>query len=276
MNKKKQEKVFAATIGGDEVLFREERLLEGAISQAILTCPKDKRDIAYRECYEKLHNFFVSATGGDHLYTGANLHRALWKKTFIGKLVGKNQKVLEVGCGEGILSIALAKSGNRVTGTDISDTCILLANKNKLRFRTEVDFLRMSATRLDFPPNTFDWVVSTDLLEHLHPDDALNHLFEAARILKNKGKYLLITPNASVGLHAGSLHLKEYTLKELKELFARAGFVAKAPLFHFVNPLNLVVRIEIKLILQKLSGYQGLAYTLLGLDPIVLILCKQS
>lgn len=206
------------------------------------------------------------------------MQRALWKQTLIGRIVGKNQQVLEVGCGEGILSIALSRSGNNVEGIDISDICILLANKNKRLFKaTNVNFSRMSAVKIDFPPNTFDWIVSADLIEHLHPEDALNHLIEARRILKTKGKYLLITPNQILGPHAGALHLKEYSLKELKMLFRKAGFSTKVPLFHFISPLNISVDPQIKYKLEELLPIaQSLVYFILGLDPIVLIASKQN
>ena len=140
----KRKKTFFKRVGGDETTFREERLLEKKIAKSILTSHQEKRDIVYRESYEKLHNFFLSVSRKEGLYKGSNLHRALWKQTLIGKTFGKNQKILEVGCGEGILSIAVSKLGNDVTGIDISDICILLANKNKKRFVADnVNFLRI-------------------------------------------------------------------------------------------------------------------------------------
>lgn len=239
--------------------------------------PEDQRDSAYREAYNELHKFLMSAARGEHLYKGANLHRAMWKQNLICRIGGKNQRVLEVGCGEGILSIALSKLGNQVTGIDISDICISLAKKNKLRFAAaKVNFLRMNATKLDFPPSTFDLVTSVDLLEHLHPDDVQHHLRESARVLRPKGRYFLTTPNAYAGKHAGSTHLKEYTFEELKVLFAHAGFTVKAPLLPYISPVNVLVNIKVKLLLQRLLINASLVYPVTGLDPIALIAASKD
>jgi len=278
LKKKKQKRTFFRSIGRrDETLFQKERLLEKTISKLILTCPKEQRAAAYREAYNELHKFMMTVVKGEHLYKDANLHRAMWKQKLIYRIRGKNQRVLEVGCGEGLLSIALSKLGNQVTGIDVSDLCISLAKKNKLRFAaTKVNFLRMNATKLDFPPSTFDLVISVDMLEHLHPDDVRYHLLESARVLRPKGRYFLITPNAYAGIHAGSTHLKEYTFEELKVLLAHAGFTIKAPLLPYISPLNVLVNVEVKLLFQKLFDNTSSIYPMIGLDPIVLMAFNQK
>lgn len=168
MNSRKQKKDFLKNIGGNEETFRKERELEEAIAQSILSCPTDERESAYREGYEELHRFLLSITNGKFLYQ-KSLQRAIWKQAFVSRIIGKNQKVLEVGCGEGLLSIALARSGNRVTGTDISNCCVLRSNINRMEFgAVNAVFLKMNATHLHFSAGIFDWVISKDLIEHLH------------------------------------------------------------------------------------------------------------
>lgn len=44
------------------------------------------------------------------------------------KVVGKNRMVLEIGCGDGILSLAFTFQGNKVIGADISDLCVSIAD----------------------------------------------------------------------------------------------------------------------------------------------------
>lgn len=276
LNDDKQKKIFSKTIGGNLDAFSEERLIEEKISEDILGCSPDSRDVVYRQSYEKLHNFFISVSGDQHLYKGTNVQRALWKQRLIGNIVGKGQRILEVGCGEGFLSIALSQRNNKVNGVDVSDTCILLANKNKIRFNSKnVNFSRMSATQLKFQPNTFDWIFSMDLLEHLHPEDALVHLREASSLLKENGKYLLMTPNSKNGAHAGGVHIKEYNLTELQELFNKAGFSIKSPLLNIVSPINLKVNPQIKQKMEKLPQNQ-ITNLIFGLDPIVLIAKKAN
>jgi SAM-dependent methyltransferase len=134
----------------------------------------------------------------------------------------------------------------------------------------------MSASRLDFPKNMFDWVVSVDLLEHLHPQDARLHIQEAARVLKPKGKYLLVTPNASVGIHAGDVHVKEYNYEELVDLFSNAGFSSRSPLVYYGWLFAFLVGVEIKLFFQRFLSNQDLLYALMSLDPIILISAKHG
>jgi SAM-dependent methyltransferase len=83
------------------------------------------------------------------------------------------------------------------------------------------------------PENTVDVAYSNQLMEHLHPDDALEQLRNLFHVLTPGGIYICITPNALTGPHDVSryfdqvstgFHLKEYTIGELKALFKEAGF----------------------------------------------------
>jgi len=278
LNDKRQKKIFFEAIGReDERSFHEERLLEKDIAKLILKRPPSQRDASYQEGYERLHKFLSSLINGKGIYYGANLQKVLRRQNLLSRIVGKNQRVLEVGCGEGLLSIALSRLGNLVTSTDVSNTCISMAKRNKARFAAEnVNFFVMNASKLDFPQETFDWVVSADLLEHLHPQDAQSHLREAARILKPRGKYLLVTPNASAGMHAGKVHLKEYNYEELRKLFFHAGFYVKSPMISYISPLNVLVTIEVKLLFQKLFHNKKFLNEIMCLDPIVLVAVKHG
>jgi hypothetical protein len=76
-------------------------------------------------------------------------------------------------------------------------------------------------------------------MEHLHPDDAFQQLTNIYNALTQGGIYICITPNSYTGPHDISkyfdntstcLHLKEYTIKELSDLFRKVGF-SKLKLF---------------------------------------------
>lgn len=67
---------------------------------------------------------------------------ALFFKRSMCKVVGKNRMALEIGCGDGILSLAFAFQGNKVIGTDISDLCVSIADMKRACARFVKNMLR--------------------------------------------------------------------------------------------------------------------------------------
>jgi 2-polyprenyl-3-methyl-5-hydroxy-6-metoxy-1,4-benzoquinol methylase len=108
-------------------------------------------------------------------------------KRYGGKLRGK--KVLEIGCGNGSMTNFLSSLGCDVVAIDLNETYLKTARK---RF-PHLKFRNMSGDDLKFEDNTFDIVVSFDLLEHI--PEVKSHVFEVKRVLKSNGEYLLQTPN---------------------------------------------------------------------------------
>jgi len=276
LNDKRQRKIFFRSTGKkDENLYRQERILEKEIASSILASSSNQRGYAYHNGYEKLHYYLQSLSKDERIYAGVDLSKELWKQTFFGRLMKTKKKILEVGCGEGFLSIALSRMGNQVVGTDISERCVAVANSNKVKFAArDVNFVLMNALSLDFPDRAFDWVVSVDLIEHLHPQDVRIHLMEVNRLLQPQGRYLIVTPNASMGSHAGSLHLKEYNFEELEKLLYSTGFMAKTPLIHYASPINVSVDLRVKTLLQRVMLRKNLLCRLAGLDPLVVVASK--
>ena len=80
--------------------------------------------------------------------------------------------------------------------------------------------------------NSYNVVISNQVIEHIHPADLLEHFKGVLSILSNGGKYILDTPHRYIGPSDVSrvfkcdrplgMHLKEYTFQELKELLAQA------------------------------------------------------
>lgn len=104
----------------------------------------------------------------------------------------KNKKVLEIGCGNGSMTEYLFDKGANITAIDLSDKYLSNAIG---RFKSKLGnvFQKMSGDDLKFPDNSFDIVVSFDLIEHI--PDTNKHLFEVKRVLKSGGSYLFQTPN---------------------------------------------------------------------------------
>ncbi|CAO1636684.1 unnamed protein product [Parajaminaea phylloscopi] len=106
-------------------------------------------------------------------------------------------RYLDVGCGGGVATEELAKLGFTITGLDPAAAAITSARRRAERLGiTNVDYREGSAFDLPWPPNSFDGVVSSDVLEHL--DDVHAALGEIFRVLKPGGVFVFDTINRTM------------------------------------------------------------------------------
>ena len=99
-------------------------------------------------------------------------------------------RILDVGCGTGVLTAALAKAAGpraRVTGVDASADMIARARAT----RPGCAFAVGLAESLDFPDATFDVVTSSLMIHHLPEDLRTNALAEMHRVLRPGGRLLV-------------------------------------------------------------------------------------
>lgn len=108
---------------------------------------------------------------------------------------GNALRILEIGCGAGLLCFELAHSAKIVVGIDISHFVLDFANRVKDYLHCDnVFFQQGDAEHLAFDHDTFDVVLCSEVLEHLiEPQRALT---EMRRILKKNGTLILTTPCA--------------------------------------------------------------------------------
>lgn len=97
--------------------------------------------------------------------------------------------VLELGCGTGYFTRAIAKNAKHVTATDLSED-MLKAAKINLKDLGNVTFKVEKAEAISFPPETFDTVLAANVLHVL--DDPLKSLTECQRVLKMGGTLLVL------------------------------------------------------------------------------------
>lgn len=107
--------------------------------------------------------------------------------------IAPGDRVLEVGCGRGHLTLRLAGRGIDVVGIDANPKAADIAGTERV--------LTMGAESLDFPDDSFDYVLSVHALEHI---PALGEaLAEMGRVLRRGGTALHIYPAEPVkGLYA--------------------------------------------------------------------------
>ncbi len=96
-------------------------------------------------------------------------------------LAGK--KVLDVGCGGGILSESMAMRGALVTGIDLSDKALAVAKLHLLESGQKVDYRKCPAEELaQEMPGAFDVVTCLEMLEHVpDPASTVRACFELVR-----------------------------------------------------------------------------------------------
>ena len=134
---------------------------------------------------------------------------------YIDRIAGlKDKRVLDVGCGGGILSEAMSAAGSRVTGIDAGDKPLKVAQLHLRESGLEVEYLKMTVEELaDERPGEFDVVTCMEMLEHVpDPASAVN---SCARLLKPGGWCFFSTINRNPKSYLFAILGAEYVLNLL-------------------------------------------------------------
>lgn len=129
----------------------------------------------------------------------------------------RGEKILDLGCSEGIASLLLGQEGHQVVGIDINPAVLEVARQEFAAFpdfvRQNVQFELVSAGRLPFDDATFDSVLMGEVLEHQTRPERL--LAEARRVLRPDGVVVITTP---FGVFPDEDHRHTFYLSDFIEL----------------------------------------------------------
>ena len=135
-----------------------------------------------------------------------------WIERVAGDLTGK--AILDVGCGGGILAEAMARRGAEVTGIDLGEKGLRVAELHLLESKLDITYLKVTAEAFaDERPGEFDVVTCMELLEHV-PEPA--GMVEAcARLVRPGGLVFFSTINRNPKSYLFAVIGAEYVLKLL-------------------------------------------------------------
>ena len=176
------------------------------------------------------------------------INRSLLNKYFSKR---RDLKILDAGCGPGVMLPTLAKYGD-VVGVDMSDDALQFAKK-----RGKV--VKGNIMSLKFKDETFDLVICMDVLYHTWVDDETKALKEFNRVLK-KGGLLFIREPAYNWLRGkedvGSLTQRRFSKRRLESLVKKSSFKILKMTYanFFLFPIVLVLRIRSSLSPEKTQG----------------------
>ncbi len=100
--------------------------------------------------------------------------------------------ILEIGCGAGQMTSAIAKYAAKVVATDLDKTVLAQAKKNTSA--QNIEFLHTPDGFVDLPEQSFDLVIYTLSLHHIPPERMADNLRHSGNLLKESGKIVVVEP----------------------------------------------------------------------------------
>ena len=128
------------------------------------------------------------------------------------KLPLKNIKILDIGCGGGLLSEPLSRLGAKVTGIDASDRNIKIAKMHLKKSKLDIDYYCSSPDKF-VAKEKFDVVLNMEIVEHVENVDFF--LLKSSELLKKDGLMFIATLNKTLKSYVFAIIGAEYILKWL-------------------------------------------------------------
>lgn len=170
----------------------------------------------------------------------------------------KGKRVLDVGCGGGILSESMAQAGAIVTGIDLGEKALNVAKLHSLESGVSVDYQRIAVEALaDAQPATFDVVTCMEMLEHV-PDPA-SVVRACAQLVKPGGQVFFSTIHRSPKAYLYAVIGAEYILNMLpRGTHDYAKFIKPSELAAWMRDADLTLQDQMGLHYQPITQQYSL------------------
>jgi SAM-dependent methyltransferase len=205
--------------------------LEKQLRKELLESTPENRWEVFERCYTRLYReieWMNRLVGQSDTTLPAERY-----KTWVETIGSPPQKIYEIGSGTASMIVYLAECGFECKATEITRE---RGEKHVTFSHPRLSWGISDGVHLDLfePPETYDVVVSSSVIEHLHPEDLAAHLKGVYTILQKKGRYIFQTPHCYTGPDDISrvfrchkpkgMHLKEYTYSVLTKAIRTAGY----------------------------------------------------
>ena len=124
----------------------------------------------------------------------------------------KNIKILDIGCGGGLLSEPMCRLGAKVTGIDASDRNIQVAKLHSRNNNLKIDYFCSSPEKFNIK-DKFDVILNMEIVEHV--EDVNFFLKSSSRLLKKNGIMFVATLNKTLKSYIFAIVGAEYILRWL-------------------------------------------------------------
>ncbi len=124
----------------------------------------------------------------------------------------KNLKILDIGCGGGLLSEPMSRLGAKVTGIDASEKNIKIANAHLKKSKLKINYICASPEKLK-TKERFDVILNMEIVEHV--EDVELFIRKSSELLKKKGVMFVATLNKTLKSYIFAIVGAEYILRWL-------------------------------------------------------------
>lgn len=204
--------------------------IERELADRLRRASRDERTTLYGTVYDELfrrvpdHPQVLRKAGAEDRQASVRATREL-----LVRFLARGETFLEIGAGDCAVSLAMTDLAGRVYAVEVSRG---IAHTEAAPSNFEL--LITDGRAIPVPPGSVDLAYSNQLIEHLHPDDAAEQVANVFAALRPGGRYICLTPNRLLGPAdvsqyfedevASGFHLREYSERELRDLFRNAGF----------------------------------------------------